>query len=86
MSRFIAPGVGLLLAAIFLSACGGKEDPPNTKPDGGEITDAGDTDAGKDGGVTGACDGLDRPTDLPRPSTSALPCELLPPGFVPKTD
>ncbi len=26
---------------------------------------------------------LDRPTDLPRPPTGALPCELLPPGFQP---
>jgi hypothetical protein len=34
-----------------------------------------------DGGATGAC--LDLPTDLPRPPTSGLPCELLPPGFVP---
>jgi hypothetical protein len=24
---------------------------------------------------------LDRPTDLPRPPSGALPCELLPPGF-----
>jgi hypothetical protein len=24
---------------------------------------------------------LDKPTDLPRPATGALPCELLPPGF-----
>lgn len=35
-----------------------------------------------DGGATGAC--LDLPTDLPRPPTAGLPCELLPPGFVPK--
>lgn len=26
---------------------------------------------------------LDRPTDLPRPPTGALPCDLLPPGFAP---
>ena len=24
---------------------------------------------------------LDRPTDLPRPPSGQLPCELLPPGF-----
>lgn len=35
-----------------------------------------------EGGATSAC--LDRPTDLPRPPTAGLPCELLPPGFVPK--
>jgi hypothetical protein len=29
--------------------------------------------------ATGPC--LDRPDDLPRPPTGALPCELLPPGF-----
>ncbi|APR81747.1 Hypothetical protein A7982_07096 [Minicystis rosea] len=80
--------MGLLFAAVLVSACGGKEDPP--KPDGGEIidagneTDAGQTDAGPDGSVIGSCDGLDRPTDLPRPPTSGLPCELLPPGFVTK--
>ena len=26
---------------------------------------------------------VERPTDLPRPPTGALPCELLPPGFAP---
>ena len=26
---------------------------------------------------------VERPTDLPRPPTGALPCELLPPGFTP---
>ena len=31
--------------------------------------------------TTGPC--LDRPTDLPRPPTGALPCDLLPPGFAP---
>ena len=24
---------------------------------------------------------LDRPSDLPRPATGGLPCDLLPPGF-----
>jgi hypothetical protein len=39
-------------------------------------------DAGSDAtdaSALAAC--LDRPTDLPRPPTGQLPCELLPPGF-----
>ena len=32
-----------------------------------------------DAGASKAC--LDRPTDLPGPPSSALPCELLPPDF-----
>lgn len=32
-------------------------------------------------GVLGPC--LDRPTDLPRPPTGQLPCDMLPPGFAP---
>ncbi|HEY8925111.1 MAG TPA: hypothetical protein VIU64_12075 [Polyangia bacterium] len=35
--------------------------------------------AGGSPGATSAC--LDRPTDLPRPPTGTLPCELLPPDF-----
>ena len=40
-------------------------------------------DAGIDAGpeARGAC--LDRPDQLPRPG-AALPCELMPPGFVPQ--
>jgi len=30
-------------------------------------------------GVLAPC--LDRPTDLPRPPTGPLPCDLVPPGF-----
>lgn len=43
----------------------------------------------KDAGVDAPSDAaqplapcLDRPTDLARPPTGQLPCELLPPGFV----
>ena len=41
-------------------------------------------DAGVDAApqALGPC--VDRPTDLARPPTGQLPCELLPPGFVPQ--
>jgi hypothetical protein len=71
MRRFVLLA-GLVLT-VLSTACG-KDDPalPPT-PDAGETPD---------GGAAAAC--LDRPTDLPRPPTDGLPCELLPPGFVPK--
>lgn len=37
------------------------------------------TDGGDASALLTPC--LDRPTDLPRPPTAGLPCELLPPGF-----
>ncbi len=46
--------------------------------DAAPVADA-PTDAGTDAAAIGPC--LDRPTDLPRPPTGQLPCELLPPGF-----
>jgi len=49
----------------------------------GGIADAGETDTiappPGDGGLA-PC--LDRPTDLDRPPSGQLPCDLLPPGFV----
>ena len=45
---------------------------------GGNLSDAGITPPG-DGGLA-PC--LDRPTDLDRPPSGRLPCDLLPPGFV----
>lgn len=63
---------GLVLAAASSAGCGKGES--NVTPD-----------AGLGGaGAAGAC--LDSPLDLPRPPTGALPCELLPPGFVTKAD
>jgi hypothetical protein len=45
-------------------------------------------DAGVDASVDAAPQALgpcvDRPTDLARPPTGQLPCEFLPPGFVPR--
>jgi hypothetical protein len=59
-----------IIAALLVGACG-----DNTKP---ARQDAG---PGGDAAVPLApC--LERPTDLARPPTGQLPCELLPPGFV----
>lgn len=65
-----------MIAAVLLGACG---DNLTAKfADGG--TDAGDAAPDASPQAVGPC--LDRPTDLPRPPTGALPCDLLPPGFV----
>jgi hypothetical protein len=53
---------------VLFTACGDNKKSNNT-PDAG-------IDAER-----GAC--LDRPDQLPRPSAT-LPCELMPPGFVPQ--
>jgi hypothetical protein len=63
----------LIVIALLAAACGDNKTPPSTPPDDASVTDDAPTSAG------GPC--LERPGDLPRPSTS-LPCELLPPGFV----
>ena len=57
-----------LAFTLLLAACG-----DNTKP---ALGDAGPGDAS----ALAPC--LAKPTDLARPPTGALPCELLPPGFV----
>jgi hypothetical protein len=69
----------LFLLAV-LTACGDNERPQD-QPDAQQI------DAGVDAAIdaplpvsSGPC--LDKPTDLPMPPTGALPCDLLPPGFV----
>ncbi len=36
-----------------------------------------------DAGVTQVAPCLERPDELPRPPTGALPCDLVPPGFTP---
>jgi len=66
----------LLLTIALLGACG-----DNLQP----VTDDAGVDASPDAApdapmqqTVGPC--LPRPTDLPRPPTGALPCELLPPG------
>jgi hypothetical protein len=70
MRRFI-------LTIALLGACGDNLEPVRD--------DAGVVDASPDAAIdaptqqaVGPC--LARPTDLPRPPTGALPCDLLPPG------
>lgn len=66
----------LLVVTLLAAACG---DNGNTaKPH-----DAG-VDASVDAAPAARGPCVDRPTDLARPPTGQLPCELLPPGFVPR--
>lgn len=69
----------LSIAICLLPACG---DDASSSPDAA-TPDAAAPDAGvpdtPDGGPLSFC--LDSPTDLPRPPTDRLPCDLLPPGF-----
>jgi hypothetical protein len=60
-----------IISVLLAAACGdNKEATPK---------DAG-ADAAPDAAIPiGGC--LDQPTDLPRPPSGQLPCELLPPGF-----
>jgi hypothetical protein len=68
--------------AIALAACGDNGKPPVSEDAAPLPIDAA-VDAPIDAppGAIGPC--LERPTDLSRPPTGALPCELLPPGFTP---
>jgi hypothetical protein len=81
----------LFAAALWVACDDGTTPPPTTPPaaDGGNPTDTGvAVDAGNpdtspppqgDGGLA-PC--LDLPTELERPPSGRLPCDLLPPGFV----
>jgi hypothetical protein len=62
----------LAIGFVLFAACGDNKKSNNPQPDAG-------IDAGPE--ARGAC--LDRPDQLPRPSTT-LPCELMPPGFTPQ--
>jgi hypothetical protein len=65
------------------SGAGGSGTPDSGKSGaGGTSDDGGKTDVVIPPGDAGAspCT-LDRPTDLDRPPSGSLPCELLPPGF-----
>ena len=64
----------LLVGWLWLAACGDNQQAPR---------DAAPADAAADPAALAPC--LDRPTDLPRPPTGSLPCELLPPGFTPRS-
>lgn len=71
MRRLALPVCFAALAALAAlgGSCGDNQKVP--PPD-----DPGD---GSGSGALAAC--LDRPTELPRPPSAQLPCELLPPGF-----
>lgn len=68
----------LVAASALTAACGDNTSPPQQTPDAG-------VDGPPTGGKLGPC--IAKTTDLDRPpatsaGTGALPCELLPPGFV----
>jgi hypothetical protein len=65
----------ILVLVAGLAACGDNKSPNAPPKDDAGVTPDGDGPA-----TVGPC--LDRPTDLDRPPTGQLPCELLPPGFV----
>lgn len=65
-----------ILALCLAGACG--DDGSSSPDDASRPPDASEPDAGApDAGAATSC--LDQPTDLPRPPTGQLPCELLPP-------
>ncbi len=70
----------LLLVAATLLGCGSS----GARPASGSAGQGG-VGAPGTGGQGGAAPGtqacLDRPTDLPRPPGSSLPCDLIPPGL-----
>jgi hypothetical protein len=73
MSRSIRI-LSLVACAWLAAACGDNHATPRDA--------APAEDAPPDGGGDELAPCLERPTDLSRPPTGALPCELLPPGFV----
>ena len=65
-----------MLALCLAGACG--DDGSSPPDDASRPPDASASDASApDAGAAVSC--LDQPTDLPRPPTGPLPCELLPP-------
>lgn len=64
----------MLAAAVLFAACGDNKEAP---------ADAGTEDApaivDAPAGALTSC--VDRPTDLPRPPTGGLSCDMLPPGL-----
>lgn len=79
----------MFLPLVMLMCCGESDkadpsdaatQPPTPVSDGGiEDAPAPVDGATADGGALTAC--VERPTDLPRPPTGRLPCELIPPGL-----
>jgi hypothetical protein len=73
-----AAGWFAFLVAVLLTSCG-KTKPASSGGAGG-VDGAGIIDGGAlDNGGLASC--LDQPSDLPRPPSGRLPCELIPPGF-----
>jgi len=66
---------------LWLAACGNDEtNPPNTSQTDGGISSPDSTVPVPDAAQKRtSC--LERPTDVPRPPTGKLPCDLIPPGL-----
>lgn len=78
MSRLLS--IAIAVCGLTAAACG-DNDAPQSPADAAVADAAGD--AAPDSAVPltgGPC--LDQPSELPRPPTGALSCDLLPPGFV----
>lgn len=78
----------MFLTLVLLMCCGDDAHeadpsdsgtPPTPVADGGSDAQSPPDGATPDGGAVTSC--VDRPTDLPRPPTGRLPCELVPPGL-----
>jgi len=89
LPRFSRPTRALLLAValtVSFGACG-KNKGASSGTGGGAGTASGGSGGGTGGiaGGGGAGGGLapcvDLPSDLPRPPTDGLPCDLIPPGL-----
>lgn len=70
--------VWLAASVSALAACG--DNLPAADDPGGSMSDAG-PDEPSDAAVQTLTPCLDRPTDMQKPPTGQLPCDLLPPGF-----
>jgi hypothetical protein len=69
-----------LALALALGACGGDEGSESVLPPAGPGSLTGAADAGTPSPSLRAC-ADPAPSELPRPPSGELPCELLPPGF-----
>jgi hypothetical protein len=81
MRRGLWPSA-LALAVTVVVSCG-KDDLPGTPApiDGGSSSGAGGAGGAAPTSDAGLVPCLDRPTELERPPSGQLPCELLPPDF-----
>lgn len=79
MRRAGSLALAALAALLGLAACGDNLQGPSDAPPSDAAVDSPDAPPDAPPAATGAC--LDRPTELDRPPTGTLPCELLPPGL-----